>query len=158
MSPDLIRQNISRLDTPDWNVNEDVWPVLKPLGVEVVPFLLEAYPGFRHWQGRVCLVHHAARFSRVSEESFRLGLAAASDRSKRVRYSACLLLAYSLRTEALQYLRPLLEYSDNETVENARAAITAIENQNHHLFKDRTGSGTRLVLNPEDRLSKGALH
>ena len=151
MSPDEIRGQIARLDTADCNVNEAVWPNMKPLGVTVIPYLLEAYPDFRHWQGRVCLVHHAARFSRVSEESFRLGFAAASDRSKRVRYSACLLLAYSLRRDALEVLRPLLEYSDAETVENARAAITAIEKQNHHLFKDRTGAGTRLVLNPEDR-------
>lgn len=151
MTPEEVRRQIARLDTPDWNVNEDVWPDMKPLDVQVVPYLLEAYPNFRRWQGRVCLVHHAARFSRRSEESFRLGLAAASDRSKRVRYSACLLLAYSLRREALDVLRPLLDYSDTETVENARAAINAIENQNHHLFKDRSGRGGLLILNPEDR-------
>lgn len=151
MTPEEIRRQIAMLDTPDWNVNELVWPKMKPLDVLVVPYLLEAYPNFRRWQGRVCLVHHAARFSRRSEDSFQLGMAAASDRSKRVRYSACLLLAYSLRREALNVLRPLLEYSDSETVENARAAINAIEKQNHHLFMDRSGRGGRLVLNPEDR-------
>lgn len=156
MSPDEIRRHISKLDAPDWDANEAVWPIMKPLGVQVVPFLLESYSDFRHWQGRVCLVHHAARFSRISEESFRLGLAATSDRSKRVRFSACLLLAYSLRRSALEYLRPLLDFSDTETVENARAAITAIEMQNHHLFKDRFGRGTLLVLNPEDRERHGS--
>ena len=152
MIPEAIRRNIAKLDTPDWNVNEEVWPAMKSLDVSVVPYLLEAYPTFRHWQGRVCLVHHAARFSRRSEDAFQLGMAAASDRSKRVRYSACLLLAYSLNPQALDVLRPLLSYSDRETVENARAAINSIERQNHHLFKDRSGRGVRLILNPEDRL------
>lgn len=151
MTPEDIRRQIASLDTSDWNVDEDVWPVMKPLDVLVVPYLLEAYPSFRHWQGRVCLVHHAARFSRRSEEALQLGLMAATDRSKRVRYSACLLLAYSLNSKALEILRPLLQYSDSDTVENARAAINAIEKQNHHLFKDRSGIGVRLILNPEDR-------
>ena len=120
---------------------EKAWTELRTLGEEVVPFLEAAYPGAAKWQGRVSLVFHAIPFARTSEAAYRLGLAALQDKSTMVRYRACGLLAYSLRRDALPALRKLLRHPDARTVEDARAAITAIEAKNHHLFVDRARTG-----------------
>ena len=45
---------------------EAAWQRLRELGSAVAPYLLEAYPGARRWQGRTALVFHAIRFARVS--------------------------------------------------------------------------------------------
>ena len=58
-----------------------------------------------------------------------------------VRYRACGLLAYSQRAEALAHLEPLLSHRDARTVEDARAAIDAVQSKNHHYFGDRSHSG-----------------
>jgi hypothetical protein len=69
-----------------------------------------------------------------------------------VRYRACGLCAYSLRQEALPSLQSLLSHKDGKTVEDAVAAIEAIEQQNHHLFVDRTHSGRSFwIVNESDQ-------
>ena len=132
---------------------EEPWELLRSLGVTVVPYLLEAYPQFRLWQGRVACVYYSMRYARVSEAAYQLGLIAVQDRATLVRYRACGLLAYSLRREAIPALKPLLRHSDKETREDAAAAIRAIKKRNHHLFRDRDSSGrVQWILNEEDRL------
>jgi hypothetical protein len=152
MSPDEIREKISRLQAANVRDEEEAWNELRPLGIRVVPYLLEAYPGFRKWSGRVSLVYHSIRYARKSEEAFQLGLEAINDRATLVRHRACSLLAYSLRREAIAYLTPLMSHSDDKTAEDAAAAIDAIENQNHHYFIDREHtSQSYWVVNPSDR-------
>ena len=107
----------------------------------VVPYLLEAYRTFRKSKGRVSLVFHAIRHARTSEEAFRLGIEALSDKATLVRYRACGLVAYSQRPEAIPHLKALLTHADARTVEDARAAIDAISSRNHHYFVDRGHSG-----------------
>jgi hypothetical protein len=152
MSPDEIRATVRELDSKTVAEEEEAWSKLRGLGVAVVPYLREAYPNFSRLQGRVSVVFHSVRYSRVSEDAFLLGMEALNDRASVVRYRACALVAYSLRKEALSALKKLLKHEDPKTVEDASAAITAIKRQNHHLFHDRTGSGkVHWVVNDEDR-------
>jgi hypothetical protein len=133
----LVRQ----LDTADSHERESVWEKLQLLRERVVPYLLEAYPSTKKWQGRVALVFHTIRYARTSEAAFQLGLLACADKATLVRHRACGLLAYSLRIDAIPHLEALLKHRDGRTVEDAAAAIDAIERQNHHYFVDRNHTG-----------------
>jgi hypothetical protein len=132
---------ITEMDTANAVQSENAWTHLRGLGEDIVPFLAKAYPTFRKSQGRVALLFHALRYARSSECAFQLGLAALGDRATLVRYRACGLLAYSLRREALPRLTNLLVHTDSKTVDDAKAAIDAVQRQNHHYFVDRTHSG-----------------
>lgn len=139
------------LSSPDAHAAEGAWAELRSLGPAVVPFLEQRYSRTRSWKGRVTLVFHSIRFARVSDAAVRMALAALNDRSYMVRYRACAALAYSLRTDVLEPLRGLLSHGDARTVADARAAIAAIERQNHHLFVDRVASGSSFwVVNEGD--------
>jgi hypothetical protein len=146
-----IREHVARLDTSSVHQEQEAWAHLRDLGVAIVPYLAEAYGSFRKWQGRAALVFHSIRYARVSEDAFRLGLEALSDKSSHVRHRACGLLAYSLNRAALAHLGPLLQGADARTVDDARAAIDAITHQNHHYFVDRDHSGrSRWQVNEGD--------
>jgi hypothetical protein len=152
MSPSEIRAAVKDLNCKTVAGEQAAWARLQHLGVEVVPYLREAYPTFSRWQGRVSLVFHSIRYACISEDAFQLGLEALNDRATVVRYRACALVAYSLRRDALFALKKLLSHADSKTVEDAKAAMNAIRKQNHHLFQDRDQSGmVRWVVNPEDR-------
>jgi hypothetical protein len=106
VTPDEIREQVRRLDTSSVRQEQEAWGRLRELGLAVVPYLAEAYPSFRKWQGRASLVFHCIRHARVSDEAFRLGLLALSDKAAHVRYRACSLLAYAQRPEAMPRLEP----------------------------------------------------
>jgi len=143
---------VSELDTRSSLQEEAAWVQLRSLGVAVVPHLAAFYPRAKTWQGRASLVFHSLRFARESEDAYQLGIAALEDKSTIVRYRACGLCAYSLRKDALPALRALLSHKDIKTVEDAAAAIDAIESQNHHLFVDRDRSGrSSWIVNESDR-------
>jgi hypothetical protein len=130
---------------------EAAWEELRGLGADVAPYLLEAYPAAKPWRGRTALVFHAIRFARESEAAYALGLLALEDRSYMVRYRACMVLAYSLRADAVPPLETLLNHSDARTREDAARALDAIHHQNHHYFVDRDHSGRSFwVVNPAD--------
>jgi hypothetical protein len=141
MTPTEIRALVKRLDTASVRDREEVWEQLRTLDAAVTPYLAEAYPAFRKAQGRVALVFYSIRYARISEDAFRLGVHALSDKATLVRYRACGLLAYSLRADAIPYLKTLLDHKDAPMVEDARAAIDAISSKNHHYFMDREHSG-----------------
>jgi hypothetical protein len=152
VSPAQLREAVDKLQASTVSGEEEAWGVLRPLGIAVVPFLLEAYPRFRRWQGRASLVYHAVPYARQSEDAVRLGIQASRDKSWVVRYRALGVLAYSLRRDTLGEIRPQLSHPDKRTVADAAAAIAAIEEQNHHLFHDRDRSGrTRWIVNENDR-------
>ena len=46
-----------------------------------------------------------------------------------------------LPSDAIAHVTPLLSHKDGRTVEDALAAIDAIESRNHHYFVDRDHSG-----------------
>jgi hypothetical protein len=141
MTPDEIRARVGRLDTTSVPAEAAAWAELRPLGAAVVPYLAEAYGAFRKSQGRAALVFHAIRYARVSDDAFRLGLAALADKATQVRHRACGLLAYALRREAVPRLTPLLQHADPRTAADAKAAIDAITHLNHHYFVDRAHTG-----------------
>jgi hypothetical protein len=136
-----IKQLVQALDTVTTSAEESAWTLLAPLGAEAIPYLSAAYPTFRTWQGRASLVYHSIPYARTSDDAFRLGLAAATDKAKVVRYRAISLLAYAQRSEALPLLRSLLAHPNKETAGDAAAAIDAIEARNHNYFHDRDHSG-----------------
>lgn len=69
-------------------------------------------------------------------------MAALIDKSKAVRYRACMLLAYSLKKEALLSLEAARENEkSNEVIADIDAAIDSIINQNSHYFVDRKHTG-----------------
>ena len=151
MDDDRIRELVRKLDTAKAVDEETAWNELKPLGAAVVPFLADFYPQARKWQGRAALLFHALRYARTSEAAFRLGLEGLRDKATTVRYRACGLCAYSLRGEAIPALKDLLKHSDRQTVADARAAIDAIQQRNHHYFIDRDHSGRSFwEVNPGD--------
>lgn len=141
MTPTEIRALVRRLDTTSARDEEETWAQLRGLGVAVAPYLLEAYPSFRKSKGRVSLVFHCIRHARASEEAFRLGIQALSDKATLVRYRACGLLAYSQRADAIPHLKALLTHPDARTVDYATAAIDAISSRTHHYLVDRNHSG-----------------
>ena len=74
-----IRRFVACLNTAKASEQDAAWDQLRPLGEAVVPFLAEAFPGMRKWQGRVALVFHAIRYAQTSEAAFRLGVLACQD-------------------------------------------------------------------------------
>lgn len=141
MDEQRIRELVLQFNTTKFGQIEAAWEKLHGLGEAAVPFLLEAYPKVKRWQGRACLVFYSIPFARTSPQALELGLSAVHDRATIVRYRACMLLAYSLDREALPTLEQALSHHDPKTVEDARAAIDAIEHQNHHYFVDRDHTG-----------------
>lgn len=131
---------------------EAAWQALRALGGGVAPYLLEAYPAARRWQGRTALVFHAIRFARETEAAYALGRQALGDKSYMVRYRACMVLAYSLRADAVPALQALLRHTDARTREDAARALDAIHHRNHHYFVDPTHSGRSFwVVNDADK-------
>ena len=103
--------------------------------------LLFLYSQERLWKRRDEVVYGAIWAARDSDEAVILGVTALSDRARHVRYHACLLLAYSLRTDLLPVLRERLLTIAASNRDDLAAAIDAIESQNHHYFVDRDHSG-----------------
>ncbi|WP_347989510.1 hypothetical protein [Methylomonas sp. AM2-LC] len=114
----------------------------KLVGSGLPALLLNKYRVSKKWQVRSSCVYHSICYARDVEESVQLGIEALSDKSKVVRYRACMLLACSLNKNAISVLKELeLLASDSETQANAHAAIDAIENQNTNYFVDRNHTG-----------------
>ena len=145
MDKQEIASLVKQLDTSHFPEQHPVWEQLRPLQEHVVPYLLQAYPTTKKWQGRVALVFYSVRFARTSESAFQLGLLACKDKATLVRYRASGLLAYSLKNEAVPHLERLLDHRDAKTVEDAVAAIDAIKSQNHHYFVDRNPFGASVL-------------
>lgn len=146
LTDDEIRTLVAALETVRWSEEEVAWQKLKGLGARVVPFLAEAYPKMKKWQGRVSVVFHSMRYVRDHEAAIQLGLAALDDRATLVRYRACMMLAFALDKRAVESLKALLKHEDQRTAEDAAAALDAIKHQNHHYFIDRRHTG-KMKLN-----------
>ena len=150
-----IVECVQAMDQKSFLEIEKAWAQLRPLGFAVVRYLRDAYPHFSHGEGRTALVYYATRYARQSDDAFALGVAALADRAYAVRSRACGLLAYAQKKEALAALEQVAREDPRASVrDDARAAMHAIEQCNHHLFIDRDGSGrTFWRVNPGDRRS-----
>jgi HEAT repeat protein len=150
---DDIRADVQRLVVSSYSplTEDEVWDALRVWGPDVAPFLAEAYDATTETAGRAALVHHAIPYARSSDAAYRLGLHALEDRSPKVRRRACALLAYSLRDEAVPVLERALEHENGDTQDDAYAALVAIDQQNHHFYRDRDRTGHIFwIVNPED--------
>lgn len=120
---------------------------LKKLGNQLPSLLFEKYSKSRKWEERASCIYHSIRYAREVDDALKLGIVALNDKSKVVRYRACMLLAYSLKQEALPALEKAKASIDNEEkLKDINAAIDAIEHQNSNYFVDRTHSG-KIVFN-----------
>ncbi|GAB2935201.1 hypothetical protein [Rheinheimera gaetbuli] len=113
--------------------------VLSKLGDMFPDLLLQKYRVSKKWGERASCVYHAIKFAKTNDSSFQLGIEATQDKSKHVRYRACMLLAIAQKSEAIIVLESLLNNTDSAS--DAVAAIDAIQHQNHHYFADRDHSG-----------------
>lgn len=144
-----IRELVKSLDTTSAGDQEAAWAQLRPLGVDVVPFLADAYGSTKKAQGRVALAFHAIRYARISQSAFELGVRARNEKATLVRYRACCICAYSLRADAIPHLKELLKHSDAKTAEDAAAAIDAIKRKKHRTVAVRachSGPSTQKTL------------
>ena len=133
------------LDGLDGTGSDVEWATVEELrrnaGDQLPTMLLEKYRSSATAAVRASCVFHATRYSRAISDAVALGLEALGDRSKVVRYRACLLLAYSQQTKVLPALRAALARAPVQSKADVLAAIDAIENRNHHYFVDRDHSG-----------------
>lgn len=139
---DEILENL--LDILGGNLDKEYEAIqeLKKLDIPLPSILLKKYLVSKKWQTRCSCVYFSIPYAREVDDAVQLGIEALFDRSKVVRYRACMLLACSLNKNALAVLRELeLKANDKETIENAKAAIDAIEHQNTNWFVDRSHSG-----------------
>ena len=126
------------------DANKDVETIREQLVVydeRALPIMLECLSGLKTWQARQAVIYTAIKFARKSNVARKLGFIGLHDKSKRVRHYACALSAFSLDPAFLPRLKALVSESDTDTVDDAQAAINAIEQKRHHLFLDRRNTG-----------------
>jgi hypothetical protein len=111
------------------------------LGERLPELLLAHYKGAKKWKVRSSCVYHAVRYAKLSEAAISLALLALHDKSKVVRYRACMLLAWSQKSEVLKELHGELEKVPEDSKPDLLAAIDAIKSNNANYFVDRDHSG-----------------
>ncbi len=134
------------IDHLDGRDTEQHWNAVRRLrelfGDDLPSVLLDSYRSQTQWRRRNSYLYHAIGYARRNDDAVSLGKLAVGDRSKMVRYRACMLLAYSLRQDLLPFLEEqLAKTKDEETREDLIAAMDAIVEQNHNYFADRDHSG-----------------
>lgn len=142
MENDEIMTLMEKLDGSDSDEEAKAIDLLRKMGNEFPRFLLNKYRASKKWQARCSCVYNAIRYARDVEDAVQLGIEALSDRSKIVRYRACMLLGYALNESAIPFLEDLSHSSnDSETIDDANAAIDAIKHKNSNFFVDRDHTG-----------------
>ena len=125
----------------NWGEVEDAREKLVPLGRKIFPFALSAYPTLRSYMARTSLVYTAMKFALVEDDAVTLALMALEDRSARVIYYACMLLAVAGRHETIVALKALENHKNPDVRSDASAAVMAILEDNRDLFLDRNRTG-----------------
>ena len=114
----------------------------KSEGICVPKLLLEKYRRSKQWHIRQRCLDNCLNYARDFPAAIELGLEALTDRSKKVRHMACMLLAFSLNRDVLPSLNAVLEEEVDDSIRaDIKAAIDCIESQNHHYFFDRDHLG-----------------
>jgi len=133
---------LSKLDGSGSDSEHAAIEKLSHMGNQLPELLSEKYDLAKGWSERSACVYYSIGYARESNAALALGIKALEDKSKQVRYRACMLLAWSLNKEALFTLRRVEgAYTDEESLSDIRAAIDAIENQNSNYFVDRDHTG-----------------
>lgn len=146
MSQDKTQQVEALLSRLDGSGAKTEYQAIRELenvyGDRLPAILSQQYDESNKWQQRCSLLFFSIGRARNSQEAVDLGIKALQDKSKKVRYRACMLLAWSLSKDALAPLQQALKVDhDKETLENILAAIDAIKNQNSNYFVDREHTG-----------------
>lgn len=134
-----IEAELIKLDGRGSDDEYEAVKLLSKLGDRFPEILLQKYRSSKKWGERASCVYHSIKYAKESDSSFQLGIEATRDKSKNVRYRACMLLAIAQKDEAVVFLESLLNNTDS--ADDAAAAIDAIKNKNHHFFADRDHSG-----------------
>lgn len=148
MNESEIRIMVGEYEAKSSYGTEPYYKEIKSLGESVLPFFIEAYPKAKRWKQRASYLYRAISYARDSALSVELALMALQDRSKEVRYRACMLLACSQNVNALSNLNLVLKSVSKESAADIMATIDAIESKNHNYFVDRNHSG-KVFLNFE---------
>ena len=109
-------------------------------GEQLPTLLLSRYNLTKNWAARASLIMRALKYSRTSEDAVKLALDALSDKSKIVRYRACMFLAVAQRAGLLKVLTSKVDGYPSSSREDHLAAIDAFEARNQHYFIDRDHS------------------
>ena len=134
-----IERRLRELDGRGSDAEWAAVTALEELGDRFPDLLLSTYRHSKKWGQRASCVYHAMRYARTNHAAYQLGVEALHDRSKHVRYRACMLLSVAQRAEAIDPLRTLL--NDPDSAQDAKAAIEALERKDQNLFVDREHSG-----------------
>jgi hypothetical protein len=102
-------------------------------GDKNISFSVKYYLNSKDASVRKDMVTFVIRYARTSKTALELGIRALRDRSKHV-HAGCAVLAYSLRNDMIPYLKDLLNSKDEETRNNSKSAIKAIQKQDINLF------------------------
>jgi hypothetical protein len=141
----LSEQAVAALRQLDGSGSDTEWVAIRflkqELGSQLPVALLDLYRQSSRAGARAACVYHAIRHSPTDEAAYQLGLEALEDKSKIVRYRACMLLSYAQRSSALIPLQLALERAKGDTSSDITAAIDAIASKNHNFFVDREHSG-----------------
>ena len=128
----------------DGRGSDDEWTAVRTLRLELgagfAGELLAAYKTAKSWRHRTSYVYHAMSVCTESNDAIALGELALFDKSKVVRYRACMLLAIAQRVSALPVLDEALSRG-LDSADDYRAAIDAIRHRNPNYFVDRDHSG-----------------
>jgi len=142
MKEDDLNYLLNMLDGSGSDQESKAVKSLGEVGNKLPSLLLKKYRSEKKWQARSSCVYHSIRYAKDVDDAFKLGIEAVCDKSKVVRYRACMLLAYSLNRGALLILNTMLSNDKyKESYDDIRAAINSIENQNSNYFVDRDHSG-----------------
>lgn len=140
----------SLLDRLDGSGSDNEWGAVDilrtSLGSRLPSYLLCRFRVTKKWGSRSSLVYHAVRYAKDCDEAVELGLLAAQDKSKVVRYRGCMLLACSLRRDLVPKLLEIMSQFPADSSPDMLAALDAIEHQNQNYFVDRDHSG-QITLN-----------
>ena len=137
-----VDELLERLDgsgsDSEWDA---VFELRSRLGDQLPDQLLVRYQQAKKWQVRSSCVYHSVRYAGANESAITMALLALKDKSKVVRYRACMLLACSQRKDLLGRLQEEVSELPEETQSDVLAAIDAIESENQDYFVDRDHSG-----------------
>lgn len=139
MDEESLQQLLAKLDGRGSDEEYDALDALRKEANDLPKLLLERYRVARKWGERASCVYHSVKYAKTNNSAFQIGIEAIRDKSAKVRYRACMLLAVAQRQEALASLEELLKNPASK--EDAAAAIDAINGKNQDLFVDRKHTG-----------------
>ena len=85
--------------------SEPGYAEVKAAGAAAVQLFLQEYPSARSWKQRASFVYHSIPHARTCRAAVALASLALSDRSRHVKYRACMLLACAQDPTTLDLLR-----------------------------------------------------